>query len=122
MLLDCLTNKALDGGRKVGWTVLVLCTQAWGAAIYLFSGHSYLLPKLVGYGMKRYKRAHMQQFQVPYISRRAPAPHTYPYYQQGYQAQISSLFDADDVASQYYDPLFELPQASYPEMLWPIQR
>ncbi len=122
MVLDCLTNKALNGGYKIGWIILILCTQAWGAAIYLFLGRSYLLPKLVKYVRKLYKKAHAQQAQLPYTPGRASVPHAYLSYQQGYQAQNSALFAADDADPQYYDPQFEQPLASYPVMRLPMQR
>ena len=38
MLIDCIQNRALSEGEKIGWTPVIVFTHALGALIYLLVG------------------------------------------------------------------------------------
>ena len=40
MLIDCATNKSLDGALKIVWILVILFTHLIGALIYFFVGRS----------------------------------------------------------------------------------
>ena len=40
MLIDCATNKSLDGTLKIVWILVILFTHLIGALIYFFVGRS----------------------------------------------------------------------------------
>ena len=116
MLIDCLTNKKMQGGNKVGWGLFIFFTQIIGALIYFGLGKSYLPAKIFHYVRKQPKKPYYRPSQPVWTP---PQPQSG--YQQGYQAQnwMPSLEQRIEV--QDYDPQFEQPQASYPEMQMPPQ-
>ena len=39
MLVDCITNKGLRDGEKVGWALAIVFLHIIGSLLYLFIGH-----------------------------------------------------------------------------------
>jgi len=121
MLADCMTNKALGGGQRTRWVVMIFVTHGFGALIYLCCGKSYLFAKLVN-AVRKQSKVISRSPQQSQRASGATVPQPHSDYQQGYRAQEHVATIYHEPEQQYYDASFEQPQASYPEMRLPIQR
>jgi hypothetical protein len=121
MLIDCITNKSIQGSRKVWWILLIFFTQIIGAIIYFALGNSYL-PALI---FKRARQWFQSQSTLPFYTPKPYQPQPYQSlqqddqyyhgYQQGYQAQTTAQ-SSPPATYTPYDVEYEQPQASYPEL------
>ena len=135
MLIDCLFNKSLRGGSKVGWALFIIFTQVVGAMIYFFvrcNNHNPIE------AVASYYKTIVQWNQAttptppnaPYYTPKPPVP-AQPLqheYQEGYSAYqyqppqqqsivpLNQVPNAQSTAQQSNDDQYEQPLISYPEM------
>lgn len=120
MLIDCITNKSVRGGAKVGWLLFIFFTHIFGAVVYFALGRSYLPKKIFLFVRNQLQQNTMVRPQTP-IYYQPPRPQQPPYrsYQRGYQAQQSDPPPSPvqpPEQSPYEQPQYDQPQATYPEL------
>jgi hypothetical protein len=102
MLIDCLLNQTLSGGKKLFWTLFILLTHFFGALLYFF--------------IARPRRIARPQYVPPTYQRQAP----YQSYDQGYQMQkeMPPTYQESQqptVSEQPKYKQYEQPQVMYPQ-------
>src|SRR5205823_8773064 len=86
MLIDCVLDKRLSSGSKVGWFLFILLTQVVGAIVYFFTACARKNPfEALPYYISTISQAFQPKGNPP--KPQQPSPMYYPDYQEGYQAQ-----------------------------------
>ena len=112
MLIDCLLNQTLSGGKKLFWVFFIFFTHFFGALLYCFIARS--------------RRIARPQYVPPtYVQRQAAYQPQEPYqsYDQGYQVQkeVPPTYRESQESSQpnVNEPpkyrQYEQPQVMYPQ-------
>src|SRR6185312_4118432 len=96
MMVDCITNKRLNGIEKILWLLVILFAQPIGAFLYLFVG------RLLISNLRRKKE-------------RQTSP-VYPSYQQGYQPLQQPMHNHQEYEQYQHSsqPQYEQPEVTYP--------
>jgi Phospholipase_D-nuclease N-terminal len=127
MLVDCITNNKLKGGRKICWLLLIFFTHIVGAIIYFFL-HSTERNPITAF---TYYYQQMSKFFKQNAPQPTPPPPSNAYresgenreYQQGYQARESQpqAQQAQQAQTGQYQQkdasLYTPPKAEYEEQL-----
>ena len=97
MLVDCITNKRLNGTEKILWLLVILSAQPIGTFVYLFVGRL-----LISNSRRKKER------QVGPI---------YPSYQQGYQPLQQPMHNHQEYEQHQHSERshYAQPEVTYPE-------
>lgn len=125
MLVDCILNKKIRGGSKVGWLILIFLTHIVGAVIYFFVECEQRNPiEALRYYYQQFARASRptpppptyappQQPATPEYTRPAE---TYSDYTGGYHAQEPVAPSVQPEEPSQEQAQYEQPIITYPEM------
>lgn len=124
MLVDCILNKKIRGGSKVGWLIFIFFTQIVGAVVYYFLECKQRNPiEALHYYYQQFAGA-SRPTPPPYVPPQRPAApmymppaETYTDYTGGYRAQepLTSEESPQGQPAQK-QPEYEQPIITYPEM------
>jgi hypothetical protein len=122
MLIDCVLNKRLNIGSKVGWLLFIFFTQIVGAIVYFFAACARKNPfEALPYYISTISQAFQPKGNPPQRSPQPQqsSPKVYPDYQEGYQAQhlpVVPTIPAQEELPYHPHAEYEQPTATYPEM------
>lgn len=134
LLIDCFMNTDLKGPQKVWWILFILITQFFGALLYFFLGPAQIYrsivnkmneqsqssdnnPNMPPSSQQQWYQQTLQRIypQSPPFSEGQQGHPDSDAYRQGYRVQEHATTLATQESGPS-DPLYEEPQATYPEM------